>query len=402
MRIARKRGSLMKRSVVVLCALMMLFSVSAAYAASVTETGTGVQVIKAGEWETKFPDIYASYMKNSENDDIVDYVEQYPIIKTIYEGMAFSKFYGSARGHFYTVTDVSETGRPHALANCLSCKTPDFTAKVNNEGVGVYAMKFEDVLAEVNESISCYNCHANTPGVMTVTHTYFSDAMGEDLSKVPGATATCAQCHVEYHFDKETKATTLPYKGLADVEPDQILAYYDEMDFSDYTNPRTGVKQLKVQHPEFETYMGKGSVHAATFSCADCHMGKETSADGKAFTSHYWISPLKSDAIKNKCAACHADLDGFVKGIQDKAEARTLEVGDKLAALTDKLAEAVASGKYTEETLNTVRTLNRKGQFYWDFVFVENSEGAHNSRLTRDCLDKSEQLIDEAMKQLSI
>ena len=58
----------------------------------------------------------------------------------------------------------------------------------------------------------------------------------------------------------------------------------------------------------------------------------------------------------------------------------------------------MASGEYTEEELNAIRALNRKGQWYWDFVFVENSEGAHNSKLDNDCLDKAEQLIEEALR----
>ena len=45
----------------------------------------------------------------------------------------------------------------------------------------------------------------------------------------------------------------------------------------------------------------------------------------------------------------------------------------------------------------TVRALNRKGQFYWDFVMVENSEGAHNSQLNAGCLDKAETLANRAM-----
>ena len=95
--------------------------------------------------------------------------------------------------------------------------------------------------------------------------------------------------------------------------------------------------------------------------------------------------------------ACHADLAGFVGGIQAKAEERTIAIGTKLETLTNKLADAVSGGAYTEEELEAIRSLNRKGQFYWDFVFVENSEGAHNSRLTHECLDKAEQLIDEAL-----
>lgn len=65
----------MKRSLIVLCALLLTLSVPAAYAASVVETGTGVQVIKSADWESKFPEIYASLTQNSENKEVVDYVE---------------------------------------------------------------------------------------------------------------------------------------------------------------------------------------------------------------------------------------------------------------------------------------------------------------------------------------
>ena len=381
----------------VLSTLLLLSVTGVAFAATETETGTGVVVIGAADWANTYADVYASYMKNAENKDIIDHVEEYPMIATVYEGMAFNKYYGSARGHYYTVQDVTNTGRPHALANCFTCKTPDFTAKVNNEGVSAYTIPFEDMLAQVNESVSCYNCHANTPGELVVTHTYLADAMGDDFAALNAETASCAQCHVEYYFAPETKAVTLPYSSMETMHPDSILAFFEEMNFADYTNPRTGVKQIKVQHPEFETYMGKGSVHAAQFSCADCHMEKATNAEGTTYTSHYWVSPLASDSIKASCAACHPDLEGFVKGIQGKAEERTIAIGTKLEDLTNKLADAVASGNYTEDELNAIRALNRKGQFYWDFVFVENSEGAHNSRLTTECLDKAETLIDEAL-----
>ena len=386
-----------KTLIMALCIAMLLLVCVSAQAATATETGTGVTVIKAADWAETYADVYASYMKNEENSAIIDHVEEYPMIATVYEGMAFNKFYNSARGHYYTVQDVTNTGRPHALANCFTCKTPDFTAKVNNEGVSAYTIKFEDMLAEVNESVSCYNCHANTPGELVVTHTYLADAMGDELAGLNPETASCAQCHVEYYFAPETKAVTLPYDSMEAMHPDAIYALFEEMNFADYTNPRTGVAQIKVQHPEFETYMGKGSVHAAQFSCADCHMEKAANEAGESYTSHYWVSPLASDSIKASCAACHPDLEGFVKGIQTKAEERTVAIGTKLEDLTNKLADAVASGKYSEEDLNAIRELNRKGQFYWDFVFVENSEGAHNSRLTNECLDKAEQLIDEAL-----
>ena len=58
---------------------------------------------------------------------------------------------------------------------------------------------------------------------------------------------------------------------------------------------------------------------------------------------------------------------------------------------------AVESGLYTEEELSAIRAIARDAQFYWDFVFVENSEGAHNSQLTKQCLDKAETLLNQAM-----
>ena len=369
----------------------------------VVETGSGITVMTAQDWADKYPEIYASYLANDDNDEVLDHVEEYPMIGVVYEGMAFNKFYGTARGHTYTVEDVSSTGRPHALANCFSCKTPDFTAMVNEMGDAAYTLAFEDVLAQVNESISCYNCHANTGDELVVTHTYLSDAMGEDLQSIDPATLSCGQCHVEYYFAPETKATTLPYQGLDTMTPDAILDYYnrtivDGQPFADYTNPRTGVRQIKVQHPEFETFMGEGSIHAADFTCADCHMGEATAEDGTTYISHTWMSPLDNQALMDgTCAECHSDLVGEVRAIQEETERRTYAIGYLLEGLTEKLVKAVESGEYTEEELDAIRTVARNAQFYWDFVFVENSEGAHNSQLNAECLDKAEALANQAM-----
>jgi len=371
--------------------------------AQVVETGSGVTVLSAKDWAEEYPEIYTSYLANEENTAIHDYTKDYPMLPVVYEGMAFSKFYGSARGHVYTVEDVTSTGRPHGLANCFSCKTPDFTAKVNELGDAAYTIPFEDMLAEVNESISCYNCHANTGDELVVTHTYLSDALGEDLQKVDPATLSCGQCHVEYYFAPANKATTLPYQGLATMTPDAILDYYnrtivDGQPFADYTNPRTGVRQIKVQHPEFETYMGEGSVHRDEFTCADCHMGEAVAADGTTYISHTWLSPLENEALMSgTCAECHTDLVGEVRAIQEETERRTYAIGYLLEGLTEKLVKAVESGEYSDAELNAIRAVARDAQFYWDFVMVENSEGAHNSQLNAECLDKAEALANKAM-----
>ena len=369
----------------------------------VVETGSGITVMSAQDWADEYPEIYASYLANDDNTAVHEYTVDYPMIPIIYEGMAFSKFYGSARGHTYTMEDVTATGRPHALANCFTCKTPDYTAMVNEMGDAAYKLAFNDVLAEINESISCYNCHANTGDELVVTHTYLADAMGEDLMDVAPEDLSCGQCHVEYYFDPDTKATTLPYQNLATMTPDAILDYFnrtivDGQVFADYVNPRTGVRQIKVQHPEFETYLGVGSEHAGTFTCADCHMGEAVAEDGTTYISHNWISPLENEALMEAtCAECHSDLTGEVRQIQAEIERRTYAIGYLLEGLTEKLALAVKSGEYTDAELDAIRMVARNAQFYWDFVFVENAEGAHNSALSRECLDKAEALANEAM-----
>ena len=380
--------------------------------ANKVETMSGVTVLHAADWAEEYPEIYASLMRNQENDEIEDYLESYPQLVTLYEPYGFSYSYGSARGHFYDVEDIEATGRPHKYAQCWTCKTPDFTNLVNEIGREVYQYDFDEVREHIVEGISCYTCHANTPGEITVTHTYVVDALGEDWDQVPAADLACGQCHVEYYFDPADGATTLARHDLESMHPSAILSAFnndilmaDGQNFADYTNPRTGVRQIKVQHPEFETYLGEGTVHgwgmgaaAPQFTCADCHMGMVVGEDGEAYPDHYLTSPLENQAlIDAECSRCHTDLVSQIHTLQAEIDARTTDISDQLVELTETLAAAVESGEYTEEELDAIRAVARDAQFYWDFVFVENSEGAHNSALTRQCLDMAEELTAQAM-----
>ncbi|MDO4345368.1 MAG: ammonia-forming cytochrome c nitrite reductase subunit c552 [Eubacteriales bacterium] len=361
-------------------------------------------IVMAEQWSEKYPNEVESYMKNKDNSEAYSYVEAHPEIATLYEGMGFAFDYNSARGHSYTLEDVQATTRPHALSNCLACKTADYVALLNKYGTDFYSMSFEDAVAEMEEPITCYDCHTNDPseGPAPIRQAMIN-AVGDDYDSISPSTLACAQCHNEYYFEPENKSVDHPYRGLDEMNPDAILAYYNEIGFTDYQNPRTLTNQIKVQHPEFETVMGEGSAHK-TMTCAQCHMEKTEDADGNAYTSHYWVSPLASESImENTCVTCHGDADivtAKVTATQAAVTARETEVGELLKELTDKLAEAVESGEYSEDELEEIRALNRDAQFYWDFVFVENSEGAHNSLLSRNCLDKSQELAGEAMALL--
>lgn len=359
-------------------------------------------VVPADEWAETYPNEYETWSLNSENAETVDYLEEYPYLNTLYAGNAFSKDYLSARGHAYTLEDVSATLRAPALANCLSCKTPTMNALISSGEVGVYALPFEDVLALSEESVGCYSCHANTGDQLVVTNTFLNDGVGDDVDSIDPSMLACGQCHNEYYFDPDTKATMLPHDSVESMSPDAILAYYDEIGFSDYTDPQTGIEFIKVQHPELETVMGEG-FKMVGYTCADCHMGTATDDEGNEYTSHYFTSPLdNAELLENNCSACHEDLAAEVEAIQTAAEERTNEIGYKLETLTNELAAALEAGSVSDEDFATIAQLDREAMFYWDFVFVENSEGAHNSALTNDCLDKAEERVDEALAMLGV
>lgn len=348
--------------------------------------------------------VMESYEKNAENTFTVSYLDEDPYLVNIYEGYGFAKDYRSARGHAYVLEDVSSTERPHALANCLTCKTADFTKLVNELGEDAYSLEFESIFPDMMENVGCYTCHENQfmDGTLVLTHDYTVAAIGDDMSEnaIAPAIAVCGQCHTEYYFSPDNKATKVPYTDIASMDPAAELAYYDEMGFSDWVQASTGTPLLKAQHPEIETVLGEGSVHARFgMSCADCHMEKSAAEDGTEFASHYLVSPLASEAILQTCAACHKDTDMAekVQLIQTEITAREKEVGEKLSTLKDTLAAAVTSGNYTEEELSAIRSLHRTAQWFFDYDYVENSEGAHNSTLAKKCLDTAEATITEAM-----
>ena len=349
------------------------------------------------------PAIVTTMGDNRDNSYVTDYLEQDPYLVNIYEGYGFAIDYGSARGHEYTLEDVAKTQRPHAKANCLTCKTPDMHKMIEEQGVAVYSMPFDEVMAQMTQNVGCYTCHGaddGNGGEIVITHRYVTEALAGNAEAIKPATLSCGQCHIEYYFTPQDSEAMMPYHSVEQMTPEAILAYYDNFNFADWTQESTGTRLLKAQHPEMETFLqGK---HAAFLSCADCHMPTETTEDGAEYLSHKLVSPLESEALLESCATCHGDADmtAFVHGIQERVTARETEVGNKLSAMKDKLAEAVASGTWSEEDLNAVRKLHREAQWFFDFCYVENSEGAHNSELAMRCLDTAEQKIDEALALL--
>src|SRR6185369_15648606 len=178
------------------------------------------------------------------------------------------------------------------------------------------------------------------------------------------------QCHVEYYFKGPEKRLTYPWaKGL---KIEQIVAYYDEAGFSDWTHAETGTDQLKAQHPEFE--MWNQGIHARSgVACADCHM-PYTRVGALKISDHHVRSPLLN--INNACQTCHkvpeAELKSRVEAIQDRTQHMRNLALDALMELIGDLKAARAANAPAEH-LGAAQDFQRKAQFYLDFVEAENS-----------------------------
>ena len=371
------------------------------------------QVIKrADDWENKHPDIIATYNMNADMSQTtyggsvqVDYLEEHPNLREYYEGYGFAKQYDRARGHTYALEDVINTERPKPGASCLSCKTADFVVALEKDGIDVNSMDFDEFVKahgglEGMSTISCYDCHLNDPGSIQITRSHLRDAYEAGYIKDSTSieTMSCAQCHVEYYLDPETKEVIMPVEY--GYETDDMLKYYDEKGFSDWEHPQTGAGLLKAQHPEMETF--SGSAHEGLgLSCIDCHMPEVEGASGKMVRSHHWTSPLKNkETLKNTCLSCHANMDvdqliAWVEEVQGEVFDRTNEVSDKLVNFVRDLAEVKDNENMTKEDLAKLQEIHRHAQFKWDFVFVENGEGFHNSAKAHKNLDEAEALVEE-------
>lgn len=355
------------------------------------------------DYKEAFPEHVHSFEKNSEMEKTtyggsvqVDYLEEYPYLRTFYKGYGFEKQYDRARGHIYALDDVINTKRPKAGASCLACKVSIFNEElVDNPSLS--AMDFDEYVNSHDiVGFTCFDCHRDTPGKVQINRQHLKDYLEEnpDEDYLNGSMLACAQCHVEYYMTRDEKTVKLPWsEGLG---ADEAYAYYQESGFYDWEHELTGAKVLKAQHPETETFYG--SVHQmAGLDCLTCHM-PQVEQDGEKISSHHWTSPLKTP--EESCLPCHKDqtADQIVKlaeSIQKPVVEKTDSVGETLEAYIKDLQALIESGNLDQKTKEDLQDIQREAQFYWDYVFVENSEGFHNQKKALKYLDHSEELIQK-------
>jgi nitrite reductase (cytochrome c-552) len=330
-------------------------------------------------------------------------VEEDPGLKAMWQGYAFAEDFREERGHAYMLEDQTYTRRQVVAAQpgaCMNCHASTYVA-YKKAGDGDITTGFEKInqlpYAEaaklVKHPVACIDCHDSQTFALRVTRPAFIEGMKafkasqgvKDYDVNKQATQkemrayVCGQCHVEYYFKGAERRLVFPWaKGL---KVDNIQAYYDEIGFRDWTHKDTGAPALKAQHPEFELW--NQGVHARSgVACADCHM-PQIKYKGATMTDHWVRSPLLN--IKNACLGCHQrkdaktteqDLKDRVDEIQDRHWKLRQDAMGALMGLIDDLKVARAAGK-SDADLKTALYLQRRAQFYLDFVEAENSTGFH-------------------------
>ena len=405
------------------------------------ERTTFTRLVEVGEdttdpapWGVNFPQQYDSYLLTAEatrtrfgghggSEALPEQkIERDPWLKRMFLGYAFSIDYRDRRGHAYMLQDQEETERlsKPQTGSCLHCHAsimPLYRELGDGDAMkGLtesYKYSYQDLNAKLHDMghahpVSCVDCHAPDNMELRVTRPGFIvgiRALAESDAPVPfpsierwragnraepydpnaDATRTemrsyvCGQCHVEYYCASKMPLTFPWSKGLKAEDLEAVwneTTFEDGSRFLDYKHAESGAPILKAQHPEFELW--SQGVHARSgVACSDCHMPYQR--DGASKVSDHWVrSPLLN--ISRACQTCHRQSEDEIKARVDGIQQRNFELlqrgGAALMDLLDAVAAAKAAGA-TDEQLAPALELQRKAQWYLDFIAAENSMGFH-------------------------
>ncbi len=325
-------------------------------------------------------------------------IEEDPRLKIMWAGYAFAKDFREERGHAYMLDDQMFTERQQVVKQpgaCIQCHASIYVPykKAGNGDLikgfeKMNQMPYFEARKLVTHPIACIDCHDPSSMQLRVTRPGFIEGIrafkatqgiqnydvNKQATRQEMRAYVCGQCHVEYYFKGPEKRLVYPWaKGL---KVEEILAYYDEAKFKDWTHADTGAPVLKAQHPEFE--MWNQGIHARSgVTCADCHMPYKREGALK-ISDHHVRSPVLN--INRACQTCHKwpeeELKGRVETIQERTFKMRNVAMDALMDLISDLKVAKAAAKMDTE-LATAQDFQRKAQFYLDFVEAENSTGFH-------------------------
>ncbi len=386
-------------------------------------------------WGKNFPREYQSYLQTSESEfrskyngsQMIDMLEKDPRLVVLWAGYGFSKDYSQGRGHYYAIEDIQNTLRTGAPMNgqqspmpntCWTCKSPDVPRLMNQlieengdfqTGVAsFYNGTWETKGHEIVNPIGCADCHDAETMNLRISRPALIEAynrIGKDIGKASHQemrSLVCAQCHVEYYFNKKTVEgvpyLTLPWDNGFSAE--NMEAYYDAIEFADWTHQLSKAPMLKAQHPGYELYMT--GIHAERgVSCADCHM-PYISEGGLKFTDHHIQSPLNN--LSSSCQVCHREeAETLMRNVFDRQD-KILENRDKLEEL---LVRAHVEAAYAwelgaeESQMKAILIDIRHAQWRWDYAASSHGGSFHSPLETGRVISTGITIAQEARLKLS-
>lgn len=353
-------------------------------------------------WGENFRKEYESYLLTGDStfkskfngNNFADALEEDPRMVVLWAGYAFSKDYNKPRGHLNAVKDVYNTLRTGAPktpqdgpqpAACWTCKSPDVPRVMAEKGViEYYKAKWATLGSEIVNPIGCLDCHDPLTMNLRISRPALIEAwerQGKDIKKASlqeMRSLVCAQCHVEYYFDKKkvegAAIVTFPWDKGFTVE--EMETYYDSYEFNDWVHPMSKAPMLKAQHPDYEVF--KLGIHGQrNVACADCHM-PYISEGGQKYSSHHLVSPLKY--IDKTCMVCHREseetLRNNVYDRQEKINEAKIKLEDILVKLHFEAKKAWELGA-TEPEMKDILKGIRQSQWRWDFSVAGHGSAFH-------------------------
>lgn len=355
------------------------------------------------KWGDFFPREYNTYMKTSDTtfrskyngSATIDMLEESPEMVILWSGYLFSREYKQGRGHYHAIEDIRKilrTGSPRKDVpspqpnTCWTCKSPDVPRLMNESGVaGFYSGTWDSKGSEIMNPIGCADCHDSKTMNLRISRPALLEAFeatGRDISEVSHQemrSLVCAQCHVEYYFNKimieGIQYLVFPWKNGTSLE--NMEHYYDSINFSDWTHSLSRAPMLKAQHPDYEMYLT--GVHASRgVSCADCHM-PFISEGGQKFTDHHIQSPLNN--VSNSCQVCHREetqkLVNDVYSRQDKIFENRSRL-EKLLVRCHVEAKTAWDKGATDTRMKDILQDIRHAQWRWDYSAAGHGNSFHS------------------------
>lgn len=353
-------------------------------------------------WGANYPREAQSYAKTADTNFVskyngskpIDMLEVDPRLVVLWAGYAFSKDYKQARGHHYAVEDVVNSlrtgapaeGVPSPLPNtCWTCKSPDVPRLMHDKGVAeFYKGSWDTKGHEVVNSIGCGDCHEAKTMNLQITRPALQEAFKRQGKDVANAShqemrsLVCAQCHVEYYFDKKKidKVAYLTFPWDKGMTFEDMERYYDTIQFSDWEHTMSKAPMLKAQHPDYELFM-MGTHGKRGVSCADCHM-PYMSEGGQKFTDHHIQSPLNNTA--RSCQVCHREeTDKLISDVFDH-QTRIIQNRDELEKLLVRAhveAKTAWDKGAKPEQMKSILNDIRRAQWRWDFAAAGHGSSFH-------------------------